>query len=234
MRALSSADYLRLWERAVGRHPLDQGLAALAMAHPEESFEALADWPLGRRNGALAELYCACFGRSLSGQISCPQCAERLEFHIDAQALVKTEPQDPMPAIKFHGSSFRIPATRDLARAARQADSRMAAVALVESCRTDGAEVADWRDVDIEEIGDRMAAADPMAEIRLTFLCAKCSHQWEEDLDLGTFIWLEIAERSKRLLWEVHTLAAAYGWSEHEILSFSEPRRRLYLKMVHA
>ena len=235
MRALSNADCLHLWERGAGLHPLDQSLAALAMAYPEESCESLADWPLGRRNRAVAELHCACFGRNLDGQVSCPQCAGNLEFHVDARALVKTETKDhPIPEVILAGHSFRIPATRDLARAVRQSDSRMAAVALVESCRTDGGGPADWRDEDLEEIGDRMAAADPLAEIRLTFMCAQCNHQWQEDLDLGAFLWLEIESRSKRLLSEVHTLAAAYGWSEHEILSFSEPRRRVYLEMVRA
>jgi len=38
----------------------------------------------------------------------------------------------------------------------------------------------------------------------------------------------------RRLLVEVHALASAYGWSEQEILSLSDARRRLYLEMVQA
>ncbi|HUD55174.1 MAG TPA: hypothetical protein VMR02_08095 [Terracidiphilus sp.] len=44
----------------------------------------------------------------------------------------------------------------------------------------------------------------------------------------------QIEARARRLLYEVHTLAAAYGWSEREILSLSAPRRALYLEMVRA
>jgi hypothetical protein len=40
--------------------------------------------------------------------------------------------------------------------------------------------------------------------------------------------------RARRLLIEVHSLASAYGWSETDILSMSEPRRALYLEMVQA
>jgi hypothetical protein len=30
----------------------------------------------------------------------------------------------------------------------------------------------------------------------------------------------------------VHTLAAAYGWTEPEVLALSEPRRAAYLRLV--
>jgi len=79
-----------------------------------------------------------------------------------------------------------------------------------------------------------MASADPLAEIRLKFDCAECAHQWNESLDIVAFMWLEIEARARRLLTEVHALAAAYGWTEREILSLSEPRRSLYLEMVRA
>ena len=45
----------------------------------------LADWPLGRRNQALAELRCSCFGPRLEGWTACPRCAEKLEFQMDAR-----------------------------------------------------------------------------------------------------------------------------------------------------
>jgi hypothetical protein len=248
MQALSSADCLDLWERGLRLHPLDRGLLALGAAFPGTPYESLADWPLGRRNHALAELRCACFGRNLQGQISCPQCAEKLEFQMDGQVLLKKEAEphhrhlsaqegaegSARASVVVKGHSFRLPSTRDLARVARETEPRSAVIQLVESCRTDPGERADWLDEDLEEIGERMASADPMAEIRLTFDCAKCGHQWGESLDIVAFLWLEIEARAKRLLAEVHTLAAAYGWTEKEILSLNEPRRRLYLNMVSA
>jgi hypothetical protein len=233
MRALSSADCLNLWERGFRLHPLDRALLALGAALPETPYESLADWPLGRRNSALTELHCTCFGWNLQGQISCPECAEKLEFQMDGQALLKEEAVPSAPIV-VKGHSFRLPTTRDLARTVRETDFRLAAIQLVESCRTDPGETADWLDEDLEEIGERMASADPMAEIRLTFDCAKCDHQWVESLDIVAFLWVEIEARAKRLLSEVHTLATAYGWTEKEILSLSEPRRRLYLEMVRA
>src|SRR4051794_13064168 len=93
MRTFSSVDFLELWECASALHPLDHGLFALSAALPELPCDVLADWPLGRRNRALAELRCRHFGPVFKGWIACPQCAERLEFEIDGRALVG-EPGD--------------------------------------------------------------------------------------------------------------------------------------------
>lgn len=232
MRVLSGADFLYLWEHGFGLHPLDRALLALSAALPETPPESLADWPLGRRNSALAELRCTCFGPNLWGQISCPRCAEDLEFQMDGQALVRKEPESA--PIVVSRCSFRLPTSRDLARAARETDLRLAVVQLVESCCMEGGGAADWPDEDLETIGEKMALVDPMAEVGLTFNCAKCGHQWDEHLDIASFFWMEIETRAKRLLVEVHSLATAYGWTEKEILSLSEPRRQLYLDMARA
>ena len=41
-------------------------------------------------------------------------------------------------------------------------------------------------------------------------------------------------DKVARILREVHTLAAAYGWSEAEILALSPARRRVYLELAAA
>jgi hypothetical protein len=37
---------------------------------------------------------------------------------------------------------------------------------------------------------------------------------------------------ARRLLYDVHALASAYGWSEDEVLAVSPARRRCYLEMA--
>jgi hypothetical protein len=234
VRALSSSDLLDLWEGGSRLHPLDRGLLALSAANPEASYESLADWPLGRRNTALVELHCSAFGPSLQAWISCPRCREKLEFQMDGREFIAREPTGPNHPIDVEGHSFRLPASRDLAHASRETDPRLAAIRLLESCRVEANESFEWSDQDLEEVGEMMALADPMAEIRLSFRCPQCDNVWDETLDIASFVWAEIEARAKRLLWEVHTLAAAYGWTESEILSLSAPRRARYLEMVSA
>jgi hypothetical protein len=237
VRALSSADFLNLWERGLRLHSLDQGLLTLGEAFPEASSDTLADWPLGRRNRTLVELRSSCFGPRLEGWVACPACAEKLEFDLDGRALVGLEAsEDPIPSepIVVKGHSFRVPTSRDLARVARDPDPGRGAIYLLESCRLDSAEAPVWSEEDLEEVGESMARADPLAEILLTLKCPACGSEWAEALDIAAFLWAEIEARAKRLLWEVHTLASSYGWSEREILLLSEHRRAHYLELVRA
>ncbi len=239
MRTLSNADFLSLWERGRQLHPLDQGLLAIQTAFPETGQQNVADWPLGRRNRALAELRCACFGSALQGWTACPQCGEKLEFDMDARALTQQQTQqqehEQTGTIVVDGRTFRLPTSRDLARIAGEQDPSAAARRLLEACQVEGqAEENEGEKQDVEKIGERMAQADPLAEIVLTFQCPVCGDTRNEVLDLPTFLWAEIEARVKRLLVEIHTLASAYGWTEAEILSLSDARRQLYLEMVQA
>ncbi len=241
MRALTNADFLSLWERGRQLHPLDQGLLAIHTAFPEMRGENVADWPLGRRNRALVELRSSCFGPALQCWTACSQCGEKIELNLAADAIAPQEEhgRQPVQTVTVNGEIFRLPTSRDLARVAREMslepDPGAAAVHLLRKCRVaeDPAEKS-WSEEELETIGERMAQADPLAEILLGFECPACSSTCSETLDLPTFLWAEIDALVRRLLFDVHTLASAYGWSEREILSLSDARRRLYLEMVQS
>jgi hypothetical protein len=232
MRTLSSADLVDLWDLGSRLHPVDRSLVLLHAALPE-TYEQLADWPLGRRNQALAELRGSHFGTSLEAWTVCPRCSEKLEFQMDTRSLAA--PLAPLPeAVGTRGKSFRPPNSRDLAVAARERDPRTAAIRLMEACRTEEGESPAWSEEDIDEAGEQMARADPMAEIRLTLDCPACGNQWDETLDIGEFLWAEVATRARLLLRDVHILASAYGWTEREVLSMTEARRGIYVEMCQA
>ena len=195
------------------RHPLDRAIMALSAVLPETTYERIADWPLGRRNKALAELHCGSFGRSIQGWASCVNCGEKLEFELDGRAIAVEEQDKEVDELSVDkrlrfdeldsdtGSgelivvkrgTFRLPTSRDLAKAAQEADLRSAAIRIVENCRivpqspaapmeTGGASgrvpelrSESWSDEELEEIGEKMVLADPLAETRLTLHCQKC------------------------------------------------------------
>jgi hypothetical protein len=236
MRALNNSEFLNLWEHGAGLHPLDQGLLALSAAFPETPCENLADWPLGRRNRALARLRCLQFGPRLQAWLACTHCGEKLEFEMDARTLAGEQSHEECSSgepIVVRGHSFRLPTSRDLARAVAATDTRSAAVRLIESCRLESDGPVEWSPADIEEVGERMALADPLAETRLTLVCPSCGSECDETLDIAAFLWAEIECLAKRLIVEIDALARVYGWTESEILALGDRRRALYMNMVH-
>jgi len=237
MRRLGNTELLDVWERGIRLHPLDRALLLLAMALPETPSAELADWPLGRRNRALAKIRCDCFGPNLKGWLACPHCGEKLEFQMNAQSLIQNDPEkrdDSGVPLNINGLTFRLPTSRDLALAAKESDPAKGAARIAESCRKGPPATRDWSTDELSAIGESMALADPLAETRLAFRCPGCEEEWEETLDISSFCWTEIEARARRILMAIHTLASAYGWSESEILSLSETRRAWYLEMAQA
>ena len=227
-------DCLNLWESAVDLYPLDQGLLALSAALPDTPQDALADWPLGKRNRALFELHRYCFGSRLAAWAACGRCQEKMEFAVDTRELMaQAKVPEREATVVFCSESYRLPTSRDLAFALTDAvKPQTAVVRLLESCRLTARGAEGWSAQDIDEIGELMAAADPAAETRVALCCPACGHEQDEVLDIATFLSAEIAALAKRLLWEVHALAFAYGWTEAQVLSLSAVRRSLYIKMV--
>jgi hypothetical protein len=212
---------------------MDRALLVLGAALPDVSYDSLADWTPGRCNKALAELHCLCFGSVLNGWLACERCTDRLEFEMDAHAIAGPPAGGDGP-IDVNGWTFRLPTIRDLAGVAAAGEASGGVQRLLRSCMVAPDDAGTWSEADIEAIGARMEAADPLAETRLMFRCANCGHEWAANLDIASFVWEQIAARAGRAIAEVHALASAYGWTEAEILSLSEARRSRYLEMVRA
>jgi hypothetical protein len=157
-------------------------------------------------------------------------------IQLDARDLMTPEADEQaVQAMVVVGDEcFRLPSSRDLAEVSAAGDENKAAMRLLERCRVSGLDSPTWSDETLEQIEESMASADPMAEVRLALCCPVCDHEWEETLNIAAFVWAAIEARARRLFWEVHALASAYGWTESEALALSAPRRALYLEMVQA
>lgn len=234
MEGLSDTTCLRLWERGETLHSLDRAVLVLREAYPDEDPAGIPDWTLGRRNRALVEVRQACFGSHIQGWARCGKCGEQLELEMDGNILTESAEETPLGQVAAGGASFRLPSSRDLAKAAGAGDVQSAALRILESCRVSPGETPDWSEGDLEEIGDKLSQADPLAEIQIRIRCPQCAYEWEEAIDLPAFLWTEIESRAKRLLLDVHALASAYGWTESEILSLGAAKRALYRELVHS
>jgi hypothetical protein len=133
---------------------------------------------------------------------------------------------------------FRLPNSQDLLAVAGSGDVAAARRLLLERClvaarRGDedksGAELPAGV---VEAINQRMAQADPQADVRLALACPSCGHQWQAPFDIASFFWSELNVWAERTLYQVHSLARAYGWREADILALSPWRRQYYLNLA--
>lgn len=221
---------LDVWERGARRHPLDRGLLLLSIVRPGDTLDSLADVPIGERDRALLALRSTLFGASLGSVVDCPACGTRLEFVIDADELRGA----PGPGeVEIGGIRVRPPSSRDLAASLLEPDDASAERCLARRCLV--AAPHDNATLDASELSDvqlALAAADATSDIELGLACEECGHRWNEPFDIVGYLWQEIESRAQGLLREVDALARAYGWSEREILSLTDARRRGYLALV--
>jgi hypothetical protein len=241
---VTEATLLAAWEDAVGLPRQERGAAVLRRESAAEGDDP-GRWPLGRHDARLLDLHARQFGELLTGTAECPACAELVELSLPveqlrtthAEALGEHELRDKSTG---HRVRFRLLCAEDLALAARAQDVDAARRALLARCvlgaERDGEQVAaeDLPPSVVEELGHRMTAADPQAELRVELTCPGCEERWLADVEPAAFVWRELEDRAQIALGEVAELAAAYGWSERDVLGMSPERRRAYLELARA
>jgi hypothetical protein len=251
MEALSAADLLALWERGSAEDLHGRALLLLGAARPDLPPARLGAVPLGARDAELLRLRRATFGERLAATVGCPACGELLELEIRADAIQPVAAADTAyPPVRVpvgdRTVAIRQPTTDDLIAAAAaaalegsgQAGARRALVArLAEDGWSDAgqdrgrppATALDEREAAVAEALDRV---DPDLEPRLDVACPACGHAWTASLDIAGYVWTEVLAGARRIADEVAGLAAAYGWSEGDVLALSPWRRRLYLDLA--
>lgn len=243
MPGLSAAVTLGLWEAAEGleRTPRALILAGADPAGPPVRAEELERLPLGRRDARLLRLRGRLTQRALDATAACPECAEEVEFALDADALVAHADDAPQPVPTVWDGvvvTWRPPTSLDVAAAAEAADAAGAERVLLTRCVTSATGPdGDLAGPDLPPdaraaVARAMAAADPLAEVLVELACPSCGSPFVADLDLAEFVWADLSAEARRLLRAVDALARAYGWSEAAVVALSERRRRDYLELA--
>jgi hypothetical protein len=198
----------------------------------------LARLPVGRRDALLLTLREWTFGPRVEALVECPACGLALEVGCATADLRAPEPPADAGELVVEAEGVRararLPDTLDLLHAAAAGSPEAARRVLGERCLEwpDGTPPAEVTEAALAAAAAAMAAADPQAAMTLDVDCPGCGAAVSAAWDVAPFFWAELHAWALRVLREVHTLAAAYGWTEGEILSLSAHRRRLYLEMV--
>jgi hypothetical protein len=244
MRALTATELLSVWENGTAMSAPRRALLLLGAAAPDATPDELGRLPVGQRDDLLLHLRAAAFGPRVEATAACPQCSEKLEMAFNTDDLCSPAASAScaplMLEFEDHLLTFRLPDSFDLVEMTAVPDLAQAESALLRRCvlsARSGERVLSADELPapvVTALAARLAEADPQADVRLSLACPACDHHWEEPFDIVTFFWREIESWAVRILREVHTLAAAYGWSEAEILALSPARRRLYLELAAA
>ena len=251
MRSITAAELLNVWEDGDSYTSTRRALLLLAAMYPGARQDELASLSVGRRDAELLRLREALWGRRMAAIAGFPACRERMELTLDIRDLLAmaggadgTEVGETSLAGEIsltHGDCsvvFRIPTTEDVIAAEDAEDVDAGRSLILQRCllsvKQAGAPVNILQlpaEV-VTGIAESMAQADPLADIQLKIDCPSCQHRWRAAFDIVSFLWTEIEAWARRILFEVHTLARAYGWREAEILALSATRRQFYLEMV--
>lgn len=239
MELVGEAALLAAWEAGLAAGRTGRALLLHAVARPGAGTEELLAVPLGRRDAELFGLRAELFGERLDVRVSCPSCAEEMEFVFDSgQVVGAAGPADGPLRVELDGwqVGFRLPTPGDLA-AAERAPADQARAVVLERCvltAEHGGEPVAARQLPEpvqRRVAEAAAAADPYADVRLHLGCPECGEQALAELDIASYLWEELDDWARATLLHVHLLATAYGWSEAEILALSPLRRRYYLEL---
>jgi len=246
MIAPSAADMLTAWEWGRSQGPVARGLTLLRLTCVAEPppLDALAMLSIGERDRQLLMLREALFGDSMTSVVSCEHCGQALELELSTRDLRLPPPLEAPQSLAFtHPDAeirLRLPNSRDLEAAAAVGSVEEGASALLRLCvvsakrGTEDVPIEQWSPQLSSEAANVLVTADPQADLTVCVACPASAASWSAPFDIVSFLWTELDGWANRILWEVHTLASAYGWNEQEVLSLGPVRRGEYLQRVLA
>jgi hypothetical protein len=242
MMDLSAHRILEVWEQGVSGTVEDKTLALLSLAESELSKAMLAERVLGERNKNLLDLHQRLFGSTLQAYVECNKCGEalELEFGLDEFGFdsINDLPETHSISIENIIAQVRLPNSHDLVALESLNDIEEGRYLLFSRCvlelrRDDSIFVLhELNEDEMNQLEEAISGLDPRMEILFNLQCPQCTHTWQSPLDIGSFLWNEYDTYARKLLEDVHTLASSYGWSETDILTMSQQRRRYYLQRI--
>lgn len=243
MNNLSALELLNTWEQGRNQNLACQALLLLAASCPEKSIASLARLSIGHRDALLLTLREKTFGQQLIGIATCPECGEQLELTMKVNDILveKKIGSNRGLTIDNYEVKFRLPDSTDIAFLKEPIDMAAARQEIYDRCILSIYDTSESKKITIDglpveimnEISDRIAKADPQADILIDLSCPSCSNEWQMGFDIVSYFWSEINSWAYRILYEVRNLAMAYGWSERDILAMSPWRRQIYLEMIN-
>ncbi|MDN5940299.1 MAG: hypothetical protein L0H94_00325 [Nitrospira sp.] len=240
--SFSASQLLGIWETGLTLTPLRRALLLASLLTDEVDARAVSSLPVGERDAQILKVRQKLFGDAMSCLIRCPDCDQSIEFVLRGSDFLSTSrserPEEIAITMDGYEMTVRVPTSADLLEVAAAGDLDAARKHVLRRCvitaKREHTELpaSEFPEAVTQRIVEAMEEYDPLAALEIAVSCPYCSRRWNVPFDIGVFLWAEIQAWSKRLLLDVHTLAAAYGWHEADILNLSLSRRQHYLQLV--
>jgi hypothetical protein len=223
---------LAVWEDASAVPACAVGAVVLGRCGAVDP-EGVLDLPLSVVASLLAQVWTATFGPVAECLVGCPGCDAQLEVNLPFDVLAAVPARPASSVVGTTGLTVRCPATRDLLAVAAVPD---AADALLARCLADAAGdpvhaagLAPEVRTEVEATAQVLAGA---AAVVVTAPCPGCGAAVRVDVDPAELLWQRLRAEVPAVLAAVADLAAAFGWSEADVLALSPARRAAYLDLV--
>jgi hypothetical protein len=195
------------------------------------------------RDRLLAAVYERIYGRRVNSSVICAACGEAFDMHFNLPDLIvylSAGGEAPPPAIQpdrsyrlSDGGSFRLPTTEDelgvIGLAREDAWNLIVEQGLLSQANWE----LEFNAEDIlSEMQSKMATIAPLVAADLDARCPECSHLQQVHFDLQHYLLQALCNDRRRLMMDVHILAATYGWSLNEIMGLARSQRTSLVAMV--
>jgi len=246
MTARSSlADPARLlaaWEAGAGAPELARGCAVLGAAGLADP-ASLLDLPVGLVGLLGIRCFLTSFGPRVDALTACQACGATLDVALSLTELLPgqsdvpgldgaEEPPERTLPLARGVVTVRSPTVRDLLAAAADRDPRGELVRRCAQRAGSAVEVADLGPGELALVDEALEELSGVGLITARAACPDCGQPVAALLDPAALLWQQVQGAAPALLRDVATLAAAFGWSEREILALPAARRHVYLQLA--
>jgi len=201
--------------------------------------DLIGEWTLNRRLQALIAVRLAGEREPATINVTCPGCGAAMELDIDVEDFVAAPAADEVAWKSGDGQEVRVrlPRGRDQRQWITEGTTDVSAIAgtlvtCVDAAPTPPSFLApnSW----LDGLSDVLEVHDPLTTLALRADCPECALTSDHDLDLESLLMREFADAQRSLLDEVCRLAAAFHWTEAEIVALPPWRRARYLARLDA
>jgi hypothetical protein len=216
---------------------IDRLLVALPKkkgARPIDAMEMTA----ADRDKILAAIYTRTFGPVVESTAQCSRCALPFDLDFSLKDIAPELQQSDKTSTARRGNDgtfllpdgrrFRLPTFEDECAVIGVAPDD-AVLFLLRKCVLDGDP-----EVDPGTVQNAMSEVAPIIDMDLAARCPECGAENLVHFDIQSFLLAALEQEKKRLAWEVHRLACAYGWSLSEILGLPRSVRRSYVSIIES